>query len=64
MSDVLNPTPAMLVKLGSIVVHADEMLSPTGHAFDRVALTTLLADAEVRAWLAEMEVRALIPLRR
>jgi hypothetical protein len=57
------PTTVM-VKLGSIAVHVEELLSPGGHAFDRTALTTLLADAEVREWLAAMDKLALLPVKR
>jgi hypothetical protein len=52
------------VKLGSIAVHADELTSPTGHAFDRVALQSLLQDAEVAAWLKEMDAMAFLPKKR
>ena len=64
MSDVLNPKPALLCKLGSIIVHADEMLSPDGHAFDKEALRSLLSDAEVAEWIAGMGAMALVPLKR
>ena len=43
MTDALKPTPALLCKIGSIIVHADEMLSADGHHFDRVALQGFLA---------------------
>ena len=33
---------ALLVKLGSIVVHTDEFFSPDGHAVDRHTVKTLL----------------------
>jgi hypothetical protein len=52
----------LLCKLGSIVVHADEMLSAKGHHFDRVALEALLHDPEVAAWLKEMG--PLVPRKR
>src|SRR5690606_26867268 len=54
MSDPLKPTPALLAKLGSIAVHADELLSDDGHVFDRHALKTLLAQDDVQEWLADM----------
>lgn len=60
------PPPAvplsLMVKLGSIAVHADEMLSLDGHAFDRTALEALLRDPEVVAWVRSMG--ALLPLKR
>lgn len=54
MSDPHKPSLSLLVKLGSIAVHADEMLSPTGHDFDRLALRSLLTDPEVVAWTEQM----------
>lgn len=53
---------AMIAKLGSIAVHADEMLSPGGHALDRTVLTSLLEDTEVRRFLVTH--RALFPVKR
>ncbi len=64
MDDMLKPSAALLCKLGSIAVHTEELLSPGGHAFDRVALVTLLNDAEVRAWLADMDAAAMLPKMR
>ena len=64
MTDVLNPSAPLLCKLGSIIVHADELLSPDGHAFDREALKALLDDPAVNEWLAGMGELAMIPLKR
>lgn len=64
MADVLRPSPSLLCKLGSVIVHADELLSPHGHEFDREALRGVLDDAEVQAWLRGMGEMALIPLKR
>ena len=64
MSDPLKPSPALLAKLGSIVVHVDELLSDGGHEFDVQALKALLADDEVTAWLNEIRSMALIPEKR
>jgi hypothetical protein len=38
MIDTLQAKLSLLLKLGSIAVHAEEMLSPGGHACDRAAL--------------------------
>lgn len=63
--DPLKDLPAsLLIKLGSCIVHADELLSPQGHEFDRSAFISVLADPEVQAWLASMERLALVPLKR
>jgi len=60
----LKPSVTLLVKLGSIAVHAHEYLGPHGHPFDRDILEDLLADSEVKAWLAAMEAMAMLPLER
>lgn len=64
MSDPLQPNPALLAKIGSILVHAAEGASDDGHHFDYVALNALLADGDVKRWLAAMDKLALIPKRR
>ncbi len=64
MSDPLKPTATVLMKLGSIAVHVDEMFSATGHHFDKDVLDGLLKDAEVKAWLKQMNKLALIPRKR
>jgi hypothetical protein len=64
MSDPLKPSAALLCKLGSAVVHADELLSPSGHDFDRHALHSALNDPEVKEWLAQMGKMAMVPLKR
>jgi hypothetical protein len=61
----LQPTLVMLIKLGSIAVHADEITEDEGHAahaFDMVALRQLIDDPEVKAWIKEMG--AYLPLKR
>ena len=50
----LTPPLSVLVKLGSIAVHVDEMLSQKGHEFDRHAIQTLLDDEEVKQWIKAM----------
>lgn len=62
--DMMKPSAALLCKLGSIAVHADELLSPDGHQFDRVALAALMADAEVKEWLTAMDGAAMLPKKR
>lgn len=60
----LKPDLALLVKLGSIAVHTEELLSPGGHSFDRDALNTLLSDSAVKEWIAEMTKMAMLPVKR
>ncbi len=63
-NDTLNPSPTLLCKLGSILVHADEMLQPHGHEFDRTALLVLLADPDVVGWRKAMDGMAMLPKMR
>lgn len=60
----LNPSPALCAKLGSIAVHAAEILSSNGHHFDRLALETVMRDPEVAEWLAQGRKLAMIPEMR
>lgn len=47
----LAPSPRLLCKLGSIIVHADEYLGPNGHHFDVTTMRALLNGPEVKLWL-------------
>lgn len=60
----LQPSPAVLSALGSIVVHVEELISPEGHAFDRLELQKLLDSTTVKDWMVEMRKLSLIPLKR
>ncbi len=60
----LSPSPALLAKLGSIIVHYEEFLSPTGHGVDQAAFRVLVEDAEVMDWMKAMRELALIPEKR
>lgn len=60
----LKPSTSLLCKLGSIVVHVEEMLSPSGHQFDKTALDQLLKDSEVREWISGMDKLAMLPVKR
>lgn len=64
MADPLTPSPQLLTKLGSIMVHVEELLSPHGHHFDRVALDDLLKDPQVKEWRRQMDSMALLPVKR
>ena len=62
--DPLKPSVALLSKLGSIAVHVEELLSPKGHDFDKIALEQLLNDAEVKVWISDMDQMAMLPKKR
>jgi len=62
MSDFLKPSLQILIKLGSIAVHVEELFSPGGHPVDKAAIETLLTDQELQEWIKEMGV--FLPLKR
>ena len=64
MTDPLNPSPALLCKLASVAVHADEFMSPFGHEMDRVAFNSAINDPEVKEWLDGMTALAMAPRKR
>lgn len=57
-----QPSLSLLVKLGSIVVHTDEMMTPRRHAFDVITVRSLLSDPEVQEWIVAMG--PLLPVKR
>ena len=59
-----KPSTVLLIKLGSIVVHVQEMLSNSGHHFDVAVLDGLVnKDLEIKRWL-ESFPPALLPEKR
>lgn len=64
VDDSLTPSFQVLVKLGSIVVHYQELNSPGGDPMDKKAIDTLESDPEVIEWLAKMTKLAFLPVKR
>lgn len=65
MSDPLKPSPTLLIKLGSIIVHMEELHSPKGNVeFDLPALNTVRNDPEVVEWFKAMNKMAMLPVKR
>jgi len=60
----LKPSMSLLSKLGSILVHIEELTSSDGHPFDAEATRSLLSDPEVVEWMKAMRKKALLPLTR
>jgi len=60
----LTPPASLIIKLGSIAVHAEELIEPRGHPLDMEAIRGLLVDPEVVAWREAMDALALIPVKR
>jgi hypothetical protein len=64
MIDPLKPSAALLVKIGSLVVHLEEAMSAKGHHFDKAVIESLQADPDVQQWFVEMTQLALLPVKR
>jgi hypothetical protein len=62
--DELKPSPQLLIKLGSLIVHYAEFISKDGHALDKNSIDSLLKDEEVNQWLKRMDENAFLPKRR
>ncbi len=65
MTRDLQPSASVGIKLASLAVHADELLSPGGDThFDGEAIKGILADAEVQAYIETLRPFALLPVKR
>ncbi len=60
----LKPPVTVLCKLGSIIIHAQEINSDNMHEFDIAVFNDLCEDEEVKEWLEGMDKMALLPLKR
>lgn len=60
----LKPNSQLLIKLGSIIIHYQEFLSPGGHQFDKTTAETLLENEDVKEWIKGMNDLALLPQKR
>lgn len=61
---VVHPSKAVVIKLGSIARHAQELLGPSGHPVDEQAIKALLADPEIVEWMEQADAMALLPVMR
>lgn len=52
------------IKLASIAVHVEEAYSPSGHEVDRHAISSLLADPDVRGFLDDPKNAVFLPVKR
>lgn len=60
----LYPTATLLIKLGSVIIHQEELMSPKGHEFDKHALDTVRNDPAVVEWLDSMAKQGFLPVKR
>ncbi len=63
-NDVLKPTPQLLIKLGSIITHYEELNSEHGHQLDKAAIDSLMRNEDVIEWFNGMNKMAFLPLKR
>lgn len=59
----MHPGSVVQIKLASIVVHAQELLSVDGREADKTALLGLLYDPDVLRWLDKFD-DVLLPVKR
>jgi hypothetical protein len=57
-----TPSVALLSKIGSALIHAQEFISEDRHEFDMAAFNQLMNDPEVRAWITA--IGPLLPVKR
>lgn len=62
--EILKPTPQLLIKLGSIITHYKEYLSPDGRALDLDAVNALMDNEDVKEWMVGMDEMAFLPKMR
>ncbi len=63
-NDVLKPTPQLLIKLGSIITHYEELNSKDGHELDKAAIDSLMRNQDVIEWFEGMRKMAFLPVKR
>lgn len=64
MADPLHPSASLLMKLGSALIHAEELTAPGSHPLDLAAFTGMANDPEVVEWREAMNALALLPVKR
>lgn len=60
----LHPSPQLLIKLGSLIIHYQEFLSEKGHPMDKNAINTIEEDEEFQQWIKQMNNMAFLPVKR
>lgn len=60
----LHPSPALLAKLGSAIVHADEVFGPAPNLADVAAFNAARHDPDVQEWIKAMTALAMLPVKR
>ena len=58
------PSPQVGIKLASLVIHAEEAISPQGLPIDLDVFAVGMRDPDLRAYMEELDALGLLPLRR
>ena len=62
--EFLKPTPQLLIKIGSALVHAEEFFSIKGRPHDKIAFDAIMNSEEIREWIKEGTKEAFLPVKR
>lgn len=54
----------LIIKLGSIITHYEELNSPGGHPMDQTAIDSLMANADVVECFENMRKAGFLPTKR
>lgn len=63
-NDELKPSPQLLIKLGSLIVHYQEWTSSDGHALDKAAIDSIENSDDFKEWIKQMDDNAFLPKKR
>lgn len=63
MANPMKPPQALLMKLGSALVHFEEYVETDIHT-DLKAAQAIMEEHDVQEWLGEMRAKALLPVKR
>ena len=62
--DPFVPSAQLLIQLGSIIIHYEEMTSAGGHHDDKAAIDSLRKLPEVQEWFKAMDEMSFLPKKR
>lgn len=60
----LEVSANVLIQLGSLVVHYEELTSPHGHPLDKATIDSIRNSPEVAEWFDAMNKYAFLPVKR
>ncbi len=60
----LEPSPAILIAVASLVVHYEEWTSSQGHPYDKEVIDDIRNSSEVKEWFDQMNELSFLPVKR